>query len=73
MASVESKKKSDLNARTKAFALRIFKPVDALPQTLQGRMVAKQIVRSATSVAANVAIMASSRKSAVANRHSPLP
>lgn len=127
MATAESKKKSDLNARTKAFALRVFKLVDALPQTLQGRTVAKQIVRSATSVAANyraacrarsraefiakiglleeeadeslfwlelivdagllsreriapllreadelVAIMASSRKSAIANRHSPL-
>ena len=56
MPSAESKKKSDaadLKARTKAFALRIFKLVDALPQTLQGRTVAKQIIRSATSVAAN--------------------
>lgn len=115
----------DLKARTKAFAVRIFTLVDALPKNVQGRAVANQIIRSGTSVAANyraacrarsraefiakigvveeeadetlfwlelivetkllelkriksllreadelVAIMAASRKSAVANRHS---
>jgi four helix bundle protein len=128
IASAELKNKrdvADLKARTKSFALRIFRLVEALPRSLQGQTVAKQIVRSATSVAANyraacrarsraefiakigvveeeadetlfwleliveadlldmerigpllqeadelVAIMAASRKSAVANRHS---
>lgn len=127
----ESKKTLDaaaLKARTKALALRIFRLVDALPQTVQGRAVANQIIRSGTSVAANyraacrsrsraefiakigvveeeadetlfwleliidadllkdnlirpliieadeiVAIMAASRKSAIANRHSAIP
>jgi len=44
---------ADLKARTKQFALRVMKTVDALPRTIQGRTIAKQIIRSATSVAAN--------------------
>src|SRR5881396_794471 len=43
----------DLKTRTKAFALRILKLVDALPKTTAGRALASQIVRSGTSVAAN--------------------
>jgi four helix bundle protein len=43
----------DLKKRTKAFALRILKLVDALPKTTGGRARASQIVRSGTSVAAN--------------------
>src|SRR2546430_14151822 len=43
----------DLKKRTKAFALRILKLVDALPKTTAGRALASQIVRSGTSVAAN--------------------
>jgi four helix bundle protein len=43
----------DLIRRTKAFALRILKLVDALPKTAAGRALASQIVRSGTSVAAN--------------------
>jgi four helix bundle protein len=39
--------------RTKQFALRIFKLVGALLQTIQGRAVAAQLIRSGTSVAAN--------------------
>jgi four helix bundle protein len=42
----------ELLQRTKQFALRIFKLVGALPQTIQGRAVAAQL-RSGTSVAAN--------------------
>lgn len=56
MPSAESKRRSDahdLKVRTKDFAQRIFKLVDALPQTLQGRTVAKQVIRRGTSVAAN--------------------
>src|SRR5213082_2984531 len=44
---------SDLKKRTKAFALRILKLVDALPKTTVGRALASQIVRSGTSIAAN--------------------
>ena len=43
----------ELLQRTKQFALRIFKLVGALPQTIQGRAVAAQLIRSGTSVAAN--------------------
>jgi four helix bundle protein len=43
----------ELLERTKQFALRIFKLVGALPQTIQGRAVAGQLIRSGTSVAAN--------------------
>ena len=56
MPIVESEKvvhTADLKARTKQFALRVMKMVDALPRTIQGRAMAKQIIRSATSVAAN--------------------
>ena len=43
----------DLKKRTKAFALRVLKLVDALPKTASGRALAAQLVRSGTSVAAN--------------------
>lgn len=43
----------DLKMRTKGFALRILKLVDALPKTTTGRALAAQLVRSGTSVAAN--------------------
>jgi four helix bundle protein len=44
---------AELKARTKDFALRIGRLVDALPNTVKGRTIANQIMRSATSVAAN--------------------
>ena len=43
----------ELLQRTNQLALRIFKLVGALPQTLQGRAVAAQLIRSGTSAAAN--------------------
>jgi len=43
----------DLKKRTKNFALRILKLVDALPDTVQGRTVADQLVRAGTSVGSN--------------------
>jgi len=43
----------ELLQRTKQFALRIFHLVGALPQRIQGRAVAAQLIRSGTSVAAN--------------------
>src|SRR5262245_11890024 len=43
----------ELLKRTKRFALRVFHLVGALPQTIQGRAVAAQLIRSGTSIAAN--------------------
>jgi four helix bundle protein len=43
----------DLKKRTKQFALRILKLVSALPNNIQGRTVAGQLVRSGTSVGSN--------------------
>jgi four helix bundle protein len=43
----------ELKKRTKQFALRILKLVAALPNTVQGRAIASQLVRSGTAVAAN--------------------
>jgi four helix bundle protein len=43
----------ELLERTKQVALRTFKLVGALPQTIQGRAVASQLIRSGTSVTAN--------------------
>ena len=39
--------------RTKSFALRIMKLVDALPRTAAGRAIGNQLIRSGTSVPAN--------------------
>jgi four helix bundle protein len=44
---------AELKARTKEFALRVIRLVDVLPNTVKGRAIANQIMRSATSVAAN--------------------
>jgi four helix bundle protein len=41
----------ELKARTKQFALRIMKMTDALPSNAKGRVIANQILRSATAVA----------------------
>ena len=49
----ELQNEPDLKKRTKAFALRILKLVDALPKTTAGRALTSQIVRSGTSIAAN--------------------
>jgi len=38
-------------ARTKRFALRVMKMTDALPRSVKGKVIANQILRSATSVA----------------------
>ncbi len=46
-------KGDELKQRTKSFALRIMKLVDALPNTVAGRVIAKQIMRSGSSVGAN--------------------
>jgi four helix bundle protein len=43
----------ELKKRTKAFALRVMKLVGALPETMAGRTIGNQLIRSATSVGAN--------------------
>ncbi len=43
----------EMKARTKKFALRILDLADALPKSRSGNVIAGQIVRSGTSVAAN--------------------
>lgn len=43
----------ELKNRTKAFALRIIKLVNAMPYSRAGDMIGKQLLRSATSVGAN--------------------
>jgi four helix bundle protein len=43
----------ELKQRTKKFALRVIKLVDALPKTTAGRTIGNQLIRSGTSVGAN--------------------
>jgi four helix bundle protein len=43
----------ELKKRTQQFALRIFRLVEALPNTYAGRAVAMQLVRSGSSIGAN--------------------
>jgi four helix bundle protein len=45
--------KEELKARTKRFALRVMKLVDALPKTVSGRAIGNQLVRSGTGVGSN--------------------
>ena len=45
--------KEELKARTKKFALRIIKLVEALPRTISGKTIGNQLVRSGISVGAN--------------------
>jgi four helix bundle protein len=53
-----------LDERTYKFALRILKLVDALPRTPQGEVLGRQVLRSGTSIGANVeeAYAASSKR-----------
>jgi four helix bundle protein len=54
----------ELKNRTKQFALRILKVVDALPDTKAGRIIANQLGRAGTSVGANYRAVCRSRSSA---------
>src|SRR5215469_13503646 len=42
-----------MQARTKAFAIRIIRLVQSLPNTNEARIIGRQILKSGTSVAAN--------------------
>jgi four helix bundle protein len=44
---------SEMKRRTKQFALRVMKLVTALPNTMVGRTLGNQLIRSGTSVGAN--------------------
>ena len=60
-----------LKARTKAFALRVIRMSDALPRTRAANIIAQQILRSATSMAANYRAAGRALKGGVhlKNRH----
>lgn len=55
---------TDLKARTKLFALRVLKLVDAMPDTRSARILAGQLGRSGTSVGANYRAACRSRSPA---------
>jgi four helix bundle protein len=55
---------AELKDRTRQFALRILKLVAALPNTIEGRAIANQLVRCGTSVAANYRATCRSRSKA---------
>jgi len=44
---------NEMKTRTKAFAVRVLKLIEALPETKSGRIIANQLGRSGTSVGAN--------------------
>jgi four helix bundle protein len=50
---MEEKQRQDLRTRSKKFALRVIKFVDAMPNSPAGWVIGKQLVRCGTSVAAN--------------------
>lgn len=54
----------ELRDRTKAFALRIIKMSQALPRTREANVIAHQILRSATSMAANYRAVGRARSEA---------
>lgn len=55
---------AELKQRTKTFALRVLRLVDAMPRSQKGRILANQIGRSGTSVAANYRAACRSRSRA---------
>src|SRR5882724_1003356 len=57
-------KHQELRARTKAFALRVIRMSQALPKTREANVISQQILRSATSVAANYRAAGRSRSKA---------
>ena len=54
----------EMKQRTKAFALRVLKLIDSLPETRSGRVLANQLGRSGTSVGANYRSACRSRSTA---------
>ena len=56
--------KEELKGRTKQFALRVIRLAEALPRTQSGRVIGNQLLRSATSVAANYRAVCRARSQA---------
>jgi len=56
--------KDELKERTKQFALRVIKLVEALPKTTTGRAIGHQLVRAGTSVGANYRAACKARSTA---------
>lgn len=54
----------ELKARTKAFAVRVVHLFRALPRSEEGRVIGRQLLRSASSVAANYRAVCRSRSRA---------
>ncbi|MBM4167061.1 MAG: four helix bundle protein [Ignavibacteria bacterium] len=54
----------ELKTRTKQFALRVIKLVNALPKTLVGKVIGNQLLRSGTSVGANYRAVCLARSNA---------
>jgi len=44
----------DIDERTFQFSLKIIKLIDLMPQSASGRAISNQLIRSATSIGANV-------------------
>ncbi len=64
MPSLAIMTEAALKERTKEFARRTIRLVDTLPDTISGRVLAKQVMRSGTSVAANYRALCRSKSSA---------
>src|SRR5579864_1684219 len=60
----ESFKPEILKSRSKAFAIRIIRMCRTLPRTLDAQVIGKQILRSATSIAANYRAVCRARSKA---------
>jgi four helix bundle protein len=56
--------KEELKGRTRQFALRVIRLVEALPRTRTAQVVGNQLLRSATSVAANYRAVCRARSQA---------
>jgi len=56
--------KEELKGRTKQFALRVIRLAEAVPRTQTGRVIGNQLLRSATSVAANYRAVCRARSQA---------
>jgi len=50
----DDKAPRDIGERTYAFAVRVVRVVNALPRTLAGAVIARQLMRAGTSIGANV-------------------
>jgi four helix bundle protein len=55
---------AELKTRTKQFAIRVVKLFQKLPRTIEARVIGKQLLRSATSVAANYRAVCRARSKA---------